>query len=69
MCIRDSQWEGKTETSEEFVLTVKTIDHNFSLVEKAIHELHNYDVPQIVAVAMSEIGREYRKWLIKSVTN
>ena len=63
------QWEGKTETSEEFVLTIKTIERHFKAVEKTIHELHNYDVPQIVAVEVVEIGTEYQKWLVGSVTN
>lgn len=57
------RWEGKVETAEEFVLTIKTSKHHFPAVEETICEHHNYEVPQIVAVPMSSVGVKYQKWL------
>lgn len=57
------RWDGKVETSDEFVLTIKTSRHHFRAVENTIGKNHNYDVPQIVAVPITGIGEKYREWM------
>ena len=56
------RWDGKTETSVEYLLQLKTIESKYGLVEKRIRELHPYDLPEIVAVPVSHCSNEYRNW-------
>ena len=57
------RWKGKIETAEEWVLTVKTRTCLFDEVAEVVAENHPYEVPQIVAVPMTEIRLDYEKWL------
>jgi periplasmic divalent cation tolerance protein len=60
-------WEGKTESANEWVCSIKTLKRLFWDVEKAIAELHHYDEPQIVAVDICEASKGYQQWVSRSV--
>ena len=62
------RWEGRIDSSEEFRLTIKTAETLFPKVETKIREHHNYDVPQIVAVAAEQISDDYLAWFIDALT-
>lgn len=59
-------WEGKLCCDEEVTLLIKIRQHDFSLLEKKLTELHPYDVPEIVEVNVSNVNTAYVKWLYKS---
>jgi len=61
------QWKGKVEIEEEFMLFIKTIRDNYSLVESIIQELHSYEVPEIVAFPIEFAEKEYSLWLEQNV--
>ncbi len=61
------RWEGEIEEAEEFLLIVKTTRSAFERVRNAIHELHSYDVPECVSVAIDEGSTEYLSWIGQSV--
>jgi periplasmic divalent cation tolerance protein len=56
-------WQGKIETAEEWVCIAKTRDDKFAELEKAVREIHPYEVPEIIAMPVAEIGKAYRKWM------
>jgi len=56
------RWEGKIESSSEFELKIKTAAEKFDEVSIVIKSLHNYDVPQIVAVNVVHADDAYRDW-------
>lgn len=56
-------WNGRIETSREFVLTIKTRRDLFPRLEAAILALHSYEQPEILAVAAVEVTPGYLKWL------
>ena len=56
------RWEGRIESSEEFRLTIKTAQSLFAEVEATIRKHHNYDVPQLVSVAVDQISDDYFAW-------
>ena len=56
-------WNGRIETSSEFVLTIKTRRDLFSRLEAAILALHSYEQPEVLAVAAVEVTPGYLKWL------
>jgi periplasmic divalent cation tolerance protein len=57
------RWEGRIETSEEWQCIVKTRRGLYDLVEKAILELHSYDVPEILATPVVAGSQAYLDWL------
>jgi len=61
------RWEGEIEEAEEFLLIVKTTRPAFERVRNAINELHSYDVPECISVAIDEGGTAYLSWIGQSV--
>lgn len=60
-------WENKACKAKEYVLAVKTRLSLYSAVEKLIRMHHSYKVPQILAVPVLKIDRDYEKWLNQQV--
>ncbi len=56
-------WNGRIETSRDFVLTIKTRRDLFPRLEAAILALHPYEQPEILAVAAVDATPGYLKWL------
>src|SRR5256886_16483984 len=61
------RWEGKVETAEEFLLIIKTTKTRSADVQAAITELHSYELPECVVIAMEDGSAEYLKWIKESV--
>ena len=61
-------WNGKICDDQELLLIVKTTRRQYPQVEATIQELHNYDLPEILAfdVAMGE--KNFLEWIEQSVT-
>lgn len=57
------RWNGRIETSGEWRCVVKTRGDLFEQVDRAIRELHPYDVPQVLAVPVLVGSRAYLDWL------
>ena len=57
------RWQGKTETLEEWVCTIKTASAKFEDVQKVIEQIHPYEVPEIVATAIEGGNEKYLSWL------
>ena len=56
-------WNGKIETSTEWLCTAKTINGLYTDVEQAIRVLHPYNEPEILATPVVGVSRSYLKWL------
>jgi len=56
-------WQGKVETSQEWICTVKTRRTHYPEVEDAIRQLHSYEVPEILAFDVTACSRGYWDWL------
>jgi len=61
------RWEGKVESSREWLLLIKTTAANFSSVRDAIGELHSYDLPECVALDIDGGSAAYLQWIGESV--
>ena len=61
------RWQGKVESSREWLLLIKTTAEKFPAVRDAIHELHSYDLPECIAINIDEGSAEYLEWLANSV--
>jgi periplasmic divalent cation tolerance protein len=61
------RWKGKVEQSDEWMLWIKTTQALFEPVRDAIKELHSYDLPECVCLAIEDGSDEYLGWLGDSV--
>lgn len=57
------RWQGKVEEAEEWLLVVKTTAENFEGVRAAIGELHPYEVPECLCLAVEDGAAEYLRWI------
>lgn len=60
-------WQGKIETGNEALLIIKTSGRCLAALERAVHELHPYSVPEFVAVTLDHVAPKYREWLETSI--
>jgi len=61
------RWEGKTESTSEFRLLIKTTAELFAAVEASVIELHSYQQPQITAVPIVAVSDGYANWIRDNV--
>lgn len=61
------RWEGKVETADEWLCTIKTTREAYEAVERKILELHPYDEPEITALPIVAGSRGYLQWLYGNV--
>ena len=59
-------WRGKMERGAEVLLIFKTTSTRLAALEKLVIELHPYDTPELVALALSSGNRRYLDWLESS---
>lgn len=62
------RWEGKVESAEEFLLLIKTARNRTQELQGAIRELHSYDLPELVVIAMEDGSEKYLNWIAESVS-
>ena len=56
-------WDGALQDDPEFRLLLKTVDVQYDAVERAIRELHPYDLPAIYALRIDRIDAPYAAWV------
>ncbi|MEV4249135.1 divalent-cation tolerance protein CutA [Streptosporangium canum] len=56
-------WAGEIQRSEEWLLLMKTTVERFEDLARRVRELHSYEVPQIVAVALVAGTADYLEWI------
>ena len=56
-------WQGATETAQEIPLSVKTRAALFEDVAMAIRARHPYELPEIIAVPISDGLPDYLAWI------
>lgn len=61
-------WEGKTETSSEVLLLLKTTESVYPRLEQSLIQLHPYDCPEVIGVPIQQGNKGYLEWLTNSVT-
>ena len=56
-------WEGMSQTDNELILMIKTREELFESVKKRILELHDAQLPEIIAVPITMGLDGYMKWI------
>jgi periplasmic divalent cation tolerance protein len=61
------RWQGKVESSAEWLMLIKTTAERFPAVRDAIRELHSYELPECVAISVDDGSTEYLQWIEDSL--
>ena len=56
-------WRGGIETADEVPVAIKTRSDLYALVEQSIRSRHPYELPEIVAVPITDGSPAYLDWI------
>ncbi len=59
-------WKGEVCDDQESLLMIKTRTELFERLKARIRELHSYEVPEIIGVAIKEGHQPYLAWVFDS---
>ena len=59
------RWAGRTETSSEFRLMIKTSLASWPAVKDWLAKKHPYDEPEIILMHLDDASEGYRDWLLE----
>jgi periplasmic divalent cation tolerance protein len=62
-------WKGKIDSSEEFLMILKSRVDLFAVLEQRVRALHSYEVPEILAVPIVEGSKGYFDWMNSVLTH
>ncbi|MDX3906947.1 MAG: divalent-cation tolerance protein CutA [Pigmentiphaga sp.] len=63
------RWQGKVDTADEIPLLIKTTVSRTRAVREAIVALHPYEVPEVVAVPITDGLPAYLDWVRQETQN
>jgi periplasmic divalent cation tolerance protein len=61
------RWQGEVESSEEFLLLIKSTEAQVPAIQEAIGELHSYQVPELISFTIESGLESYLDWIAASV--
>ena len=61
------RWKGKIESATEWLLLIKTTEGAFERLRGALAELHSYEVPECIEIAIGDGSEKYLEWIGESV--
>jgi len=61
-------WENEVQNESEFRILFKTTRERYKDLEKAILELHSYDLPAIYAVDIDNTHEPFGEWIADNST-
>src|SRR5260221_14010520 len=56
-------WQGKVETAAEYQLVIKTMADALEAVQKAVLEMHSYELPELLVLTVDAGSRQYLEWI------
>ena len=59
------RWQGKIEHASEVPLLIKTTREAYPQLESTLRNMHNYELPEIIALPINTGLPEYLKWVIQ----
>ena len=60
------RWKGSVQDDEEVMMILKTTAERLAAAEARLVELHPYDVPEFVALAVADGHHPYLQWVADS---
>ena len=63
------KWQGKIKTEKEDILFIKTMKRNEKIIYEVIRGIHDYETPEIITIAVSNVDNSYLNWANESVVD
>ncbi len=60
------RWEGAVQDDAEVLLIIKTTQEKLQALSDHLAEIHSYDVPEMLAIAVNKGSASYLEWLAES---
>jgi periplasmic divalent cation tolerance protein len=60
-------WQGQVESTTETLLLLKTGPDQLAALETRLHQLHTYQTPEFVVLAVEAASQPYVEWLTSSL--
>ncbi|MDE2089843.1 MAG: divalent-cation tolerance protein CutA [Gammaproteobacteria bacterium] len=57
------RWQGRRETAPESLLLIKTQKRVYPQLEQMLREIHPYELPEIIAVSLTQGLTAYLDWI------
>jgi periplasmic divalent cation tolerance protein len=61
------RWQGRTERATESLILIKTTQSVYPVLETVIKSHHPYQIPEIVALPITNGSVDYLDWLMNNV--
>lgn len=61
------RWQGKLCRDSEYMLIIKTLESEYDKVSETIHELHSYDLPEILSFKVGRADESFLNWIMGSL--
>jgi periplasmic divalent cation tolerance protein len=61
------RWNEEVCQDDEYLLYIKTESRLYDDIEKFIKKHHNYEIPEIVKIPITDGYRDYFKWINESI--
>jgi periplasmic divalent cation tolerance protein len=62
------RWQGKVEEAQEWLLIIKTTAEVSDRVRDAVAQLHSYELPECICLAIEDGSSNYLQWIAESVS-
>lgn len=59
------KWKDAIHVEQETLMVSKTREELFSALEKRVKQLHSYEVPEIIAIPITQGAKSYLDWIVK----
>jgi periplasmic divalent cation tolerance protein len=60
------RWKGKVQSAREVLLMLKSTRQSFPALEREVHRMHSYEVPEIIALPITMGSAKYLSWIEES---
>ncbi|NLA59396.1 MAG: divalent-cation tolerance protein CutA [Firmicutes bacterium] len=57
------RWQGTVQQDQEYRIVAKTTEERYQEVEKAIRDMHSYELPAIYGVPLDPVYGPYADWV------
>jgi periplasmic divalent cation tolerance protein len=61
------RWHDAIETAEEVLLLIKTRQEAVDALRRRVQELHSYEVPEFLVLAVEQESEAYLAWILANV--
>ena len=60
-------WNNQIQNDKEYLITIKTTKNLYNKIEQKIKEVHDYEIPQIIMVAIEDGNKQYLDWIDQQI--